>query len=73
MRRLIAVLVTAVIGLTFLLHLDSLSAAETIKYKYDARGRLIAVERSGTVNNNVKSTYGYDRANNRVSVTTTGR
>ena len=30
-------------------------AAETITYKYDAKGRLIEVKRTGTVNNNVES------------------
>ena len=32
-------------------------ASETITYTYDARGRLVKVERSGTVNNNVKAKY----------------
>lgn len=47
-------------------------AAETIAYKYDARGRLVQVARSGTVNNNVATNYSYDKANNRTVVTTTG-
>jgi hypothetical protein len=47
-------------------------ATETITYKYDARGRLIAVSHSGTVNNNVVTNYTYDRADNRNQVTTTG-
>jgi hypothetical protein len=47
-------------------------AAETIVYKYDARGRLIKVERTGSVNNNVQTTYGHDKANNRKVVTVTG-
>jgi hypothetical protein len=47
-------------------------AAETIAYSYDARGRLVRVERSGTVNNNVATNYTYDKANNRAVVTTTG-
>ena len=46
-------------------------AAETIKYKYDARGRLIRVERSGTVNNNVNTVYTIDKADNRTNKTTT--
>lgn len=46
-------------------------AAETITYTYDARGRLIKVERSGTVNSNVKSEYKYDKAHNRTNVTVT--
>jgi YD repeat-containing protein len=47
-------------------------AAETITYSYDARGRLIQVARSGTVNNNVTTNYTYDKADNRQSKTTTG-
>jgi YD repeat-containing protein len=43
-------------------------AAETITYKYDARGRLKIVTRTGTVNNNVTTTYGHDKANNRKAV-----
>jgi YD repeat-containing protein len=46
-------------------------AAETITYRYDARGRLLRVERSGTVNNGVVTTYCHDRANNRLSKTKT--
>ena len=49
-----------------------LQAAETVAYKYDAKGRLIEVKRTGTVNNNVKTTYTHDKANNRKTVTTTG-
>lgn len=47
-------------------------ASETITYRYDARGRLIKVERSGTVNNNVKAEYTYDKAENRTNKTVTG-
>jgi uncharacterized protein involved in exopolysaccharide biosynthesis len=47
-------------------------ATETIQYKYDARGRVIQVSHSGTVNNNVVSNYSYDKADNRNQVTTTG-
>ncbi|MEA3046223.1 MAG: hypothetical protein QOJ53_555 [Sphingomonadales bacterium] len=43
-------------------------ASETINYTYDARGRLVKAERSGTVNNNVKAEYKYDRAENRTNV-----
>jgi hypothetical protein len=48
------------------------SAAETITYKYDAKGRLIEVKRTGTVNNNVQSNYTHDKANNRKTVVVTG-
>lgn len=47
-------------------------AAETVTYTYDARGRLVKVERSGTVNNGVKSEYSHDKANNRQTVVVTG-
>lgn len=47
-------------------------AAETITYKYDARGRLVKVERTGTVNNGVNTSYTYDKADNRTNKTTTG-
>ena len=49
-------------------------AAETITYTYDARGRLKQVARTGTppVNNNVTTTYTYDKADNRSNKTTTG-
>lgn len=47
-------------------------AAETITYTYDARGRLIKVEHSGTVNDNVVSNYVYDKADNRTLKNTTG-
>lgn len=47
-------------------------AAETITYSYDARGRLVQVARTGTVNNNVVTTHQYDKADNRTVKTTTG-
>jgi len=43
-------------------------ASETITYSYDARGRLVKVKRSGTVNNNVTANYSYDKADNRTNV-----
>ena len=46
--------------------------AETINYTYDAKGRLILVQHSGTVNNNVVANYTYDAANNRKNVKVTG-
>ena len=47
-------------------------AAETVTYTYDARGRLVQVARSGTVNNGVTTAYQHDKADNRTSKTTTG-
>ena len=47
-------------------------AAETIAYKYDARGRLVRVERSGTINNNIATNYSFDKADNRLVKTTAG-
>ncbi len=48
------------------------SAAETITYTYDARGRLKQVQRTGTVNNGVNTTYTIDKGDNRTTKTTTG-
>ncbi|WP_343521457.1 hypothetical protein [Sphingomonas sp.] len=47
-------------------------ASETVTYSYDARGRLVAVKHSGTVNNNVQANYSYDKADNRTNKTVTG-
>ena len=47
-------------------------AAETIKYTYDGKGRLIKVEHSGSVNNGVTTEYKHDKADNRTNVKTTG-
>ncbi|MBB5718720.1 hypothetical protein FHR23_001643 [Stakelama sediminis] len=47
-------------------------ASETITYHYDARGRLIQVEASGTVNNGVMANYSYDKADNRTNVKVNG-
>ena len=47
-------------------------AAETITYTYDARGRLVQVARTGTVNNGVTTAYTIDKADNRTNKTTTG-
>jgi len=46
-------------------------ASETITYSYDSRGRLVKVERTGDVNNNVKAEYKYDKADNRTNVNVT--
>lgn len=44
-------------------------ASETVTYAYDSLGRLVRVERSGTVNNGVNAQYSYDSADNRTNVT----
>lgn len=46
-------------------------ATETITYTYDAKGRLIRIVRTGTVNNNVTTEYTHDKANNRKTKVTT--
>lgn len=50
---------------------SSANAAETVTYTYDAKGRLIKVVRTGTVNNNVVTDYSHDKANNRTAVVRT--
>lgn len=50
---------------------SSAFAAETITYSYDAKGRLVKVVRTGTVNNNVTVEYTHDKADNRTRVKTT--
>jgi YD repeat-containing protein len=65
MRALVAILVIILLG-------AAAYASETINYQYDARGRLVTVNHSGTVNNNVVTNYTYDKADNRTNKTTTG-
>jgi YD repeat-containing protein len=47
-------------------------ANETISYSYDARGRLVQVQHSGSSNNGLTTTYTHDRTGNRSNVTITG-
>ena len=47
-------------------------AGETVKYSYDAKGRLVRVERSGSANDGVKTEYKHDKADNRFKVIVTG-
>ena len=73
MRRLArSEIITALLTSAALAAAVAAQAAETINYTYDARGRLIAVNRSGSVNNNVNTTYNIDKAENRLNKTTTG-
>ncbi|MEI6487001.1 MAG: hypothetical protein WCO11_12160 [Sphingomonadales bacterium] len=47
-------------------------ADETVTYTYDAKGRLVKVQRSGTVNNGVTAEYTHDKAENRTNLKVTG-
>lgn len=58
-------------GLTALAIAASAQAAETVIYTYDARGRLVKVERTGTVNEGAKVEYDLDKADNRKKVKST--
>lgn len=62
---------SVVLGLAAALAASAAVASETITYSYDARGRLVAVARSGTVNNGDTASYSYDKADNRTNVTVT--
>lgn len=60
------------LGAVALLAMSSAAnAAETITYTYDAKGRLVKVVRTGTVNNNVTVEYTHDKADNRTRLKTT--
>src|SRR5688572_6260028 len=48
---------------------QSARGSETVNYGYDSLGRLVRVERTGTVNNGVNAHYSYDSADNRTNVT----
>jgi YD repeat-containing protein len=65
MRALCALIVLLLLG-------AAAYAAETITYKYDARGRLVQVNHAGSVNSNVVTKYVYDKADNRALKNTTG-
>lgn len=60
------------LAIAFVAAMPGASATETITYTYDAKGRLVKVERSGTVNSNVKVEYSHDKSNNRTNVKVTG-
>lgn len=68
-KRLAARLIPALLALGTA---GAAAATETITYTYDAKGRLVKVERTGTVNNGVTTQYTHDHADNRSNVTTTG-
>jgi outer membrane biosynthesis protein TonB len=48
------------------------SASETTTYTYDALGRLVSTSSSGTVNNGLATSVGYDPAGNRSTYTVSG-
>ena len=50
---------------------SSAYAEETVTYTYDARGRLVKVERTGDVNDGAKVEYDLDKADNRKKVKST--
>lgn len=60
------------LALTLTLFGASALADETVTYTYDAQGRLVKVEHTGTVNNGVTTEYQYDDADNRTRKKTTG-
>lgn len=61
----------AAVLLTCLMPALPVSASETVSYAYDARGRLVSVVCSGTVNDGVSASYSYDKADNRANVAVT--
>ena len=65
MRKFILATGAALLGLS-----AAAQAAETITYRYDVHGRLVRVERTGTVNNGVNTSYTWDKADNRTSKAT---
>jgi YD repeat-containing protein len=68
-RKRVALIVAAAV----LASSTAAHAAEIIVYTYDARGRLIKVERdpASTVNADVETCYTLDKADNRKKVKTT--
>jgi hypothetical protein len=54
------------IGMSALAVSAAAEATETIAYSYDARGRLVQVQRTGTVNSGVVTTYKWGKADNRI-------
>ena len=62
----------AVVIYAALLTSQAAAASETISYTYDAKGRLVKVVRTGSVNNGVTTEYSHDKADNRKAVKVTG-
>ncbi len=64
--------VSSALGILFFKRVERPRAGETISYGYDARGRLVTVSRSGSVNNGVGATYTLDKEGNRTQVVVAG-
>lgn len=64
--------INVLVGLALAVFPAAAQATEAVTYTYDAKGRLVKVVHTGTVNNNLTTTYGHDKADNRTNVTTTG-
>lgn len=60
------------VGILALCTPGAAKSSETIVYTYDAKGRLVKAERSGTSNSGVKYEYSHDHANNRRNLKVTG-
>lgn len=58
--------------LTLLASATPAVSAETITYSYDALGRLVKAQNSGTVNNNQVRSFCYDKAGNRIQYVSNG-
>ncbi|AXJ96339.1 hypothetical protein DM480_13400 [Sphingomonas sp. FARSPH] len=71
-RKAIVTVVGAGIATSLLVGAVMARASETINYSYDAKGRLVKLIRSGSVNNGVISEYSHDKADNRIRVRTIG-
>lgn len=73
MVRLVTALTVCTVSIALTAIASSIAgASETVNYTYDAKGRLVQVAHSGTVNNNVVANYSFDKADNRVNVNVTG-
>ena len=47
-------------------------AGDSVSYAYDAKGRLVKVVHTGTVNNSIQTICSHDKADNRSNVNATG-